>query len=178
MADHPEYASEQFAKGLAVRREVLDKGFDRRRNAFTGAYGDPALDAAVLRLPLTGFIAADDPKMIGTVAAIERDLMADGFVKRYETSETDDGVGGEEGAFLAASFWLVDVLALQGRTQDAERLFTRLTGIANDLGLLAEEYGGGRQLGNFPQALSHLSLVVSALNLTMDRGPVHERRAR
>jgi len=161
-----------------VRSEVLEKGFDAARNTFTGTYGAPPLDAAVLRLPLTGFIAADDPRMIGTVAAIERELIEDGFVKRYQTDETDDGVGGEEGAFLAASFWLVDVLALQGRTEDAEVLFERLYGIANDVGLLAEEYGFGRQLGNFPQALSHLSLVVSALNLTMQHGPARERNAR
>jgi GH15 family glucan-1,4-alpha-glucosidase len=167
-------------QGLAdeVRAEVLDKGFDAARNTFTGAYGDPALDAAVLRLPLTGFIDANDPRMIGTVAAIERELIGDGFVKRYQTGETDDGVGGGEGAFLAASFWLVDVLALQGRVADAEALFDRLCGLANDLGLLAEEYGYGRQLGNFPQALSHLSLVVSALNLTTQHGPAQERKAR
>lgn len=176
--DHDGEASAHY-RALAdrVRAEVLDKGFDRNLGAFTGAYGDPALDAAVLRLPLTGFIAADDPKMIGTVAAIERDLICDGFVQRYQTEETDDGVGGGEGAFLAASFWLVDVLAMQGRRDDAERLFARLCGIANDVGLIAEEYGGGRQLGNFPQALSHLSLVVSALNLAMERGPAHERRS-
>ncbi|MBY8829814.1 glycoside hydrolase family 15 protein [Hephaestia mangrovi] len=172
-------ASEKYrALAEQVRAEVLDKGFDAEQNSFTGAYGDPALDAAVLRLPLTGFIEADDPRMIGTVAAIERELMKDGFVKRYQTEQTDDGVGGGEGAFLAASFWLVDVLALQGRAADAEKLFGRLCGLTNDVGLLAEEYGYGQQLGNFPQALSHLSLVVSALNLTMQHGPARERKAR
>jgi GH15 family glucan-1,4-alpha-glucosidase len=116
--------------------------------------------------------------MIGTVAAIERDLMQGGFVQRYQTDRTDDGVGGGEGAFLAASFWLADVYALQERHEDARRLFDRLCGLANDVGLLAEEYGDDRQLGNFPQALSHLSLVVTALNLTTDRGPAKEREAK
>ena len=135
-----------------------------------------ALDAAVLRLPLVGFIDADDPRMISTVKAIEQHP----DVRRLSSnatrpSKTDDGVGGSEGAFLAASFWLVDVYALQGRVDDAEALMSRLCGLANDVGLLSEEYGDGQLLGNFPQALSHLALVNSALNMSMDRGPVSER---
>ncbi|MGN6268535.1 MAG: glycoside hydrolase family 15 protein [Sphingomonas sp.] len=178
--EHHDAALSRHYRGLAerVKQEVLDKGYDSKRNAFIRAYDDPALDAAVLRLPLVGFIKADDPRMIGTVAAIERDLMQGGFVARYQTDRTDDGVGGGEGAFLAASFWLADVYALQGREEDARALFERLCGLANDVGLLAEEYGDDRQLGNFPQALSHLSLVVTALNLTTDRGPAKEREAK
>jgi GH15 family glucan-1,4-alpha-glucosidase len=156
---------------------VLDKGYDEKRESFTQTFGAPELDAAVLRLPLVGFIEADDPRMVSTVKAIEQNLMCDGFVQRYETDKTDDGVGGSEGAFLAASFWLVDVYALQGRKDDAEALMSRLCALANDVGLLSEEYGDGQLLGNFPQALSHLALVNSALNMSMDHGPAKERGA-
>ncbi|TPG18531.1 glycoside hydrolase family 15 protein [Sphingomonas koreensis] len=174
----PDCASRYRKLADEVRAQVLTEGFDAARQCFVGAYDDPALDAAVLRLPLVGFIDANDPRMIGTVAAIEAELLHDGFVARYQTGDTDDGVGGGEGAFLAASFWLVDVYTLQGRAEDARALFDRLCGLANDVGLLAEEYGDGRLLGNFPQALSHLSLVNSALNLTMQHGPARERKDR
>jgi GH15 family glucan-1,4-alpha-glucosidase len=160
-----------------VKAEVLERGFDRDRNAFTSAYGDATLDASVLRLPLVGFIAADDPRMIGTVAAIERELIRDGFVLRYQTGQTDDGVGGDEGAFLAASFWLVDVYTMQGRMADAQTLFERLAGLVNDVGLLSEEIGKTGMLGNFPQALSHLALVNAAMNLTGGHGPAEQRGA-
>ena len=150
-----------------VHEEVVEKGFDRQRNTFVRAYDDNSLDAAALRIPLVGFLPADDPKMAGTVAAIEKDLMQNGLVRRYRTEETDDGLTGGEGAFVAANFWLVDVYHLQGRHGDAVALFERLLGRASDLGLLAEEMSivDDRQLGNFPQGLSHLSLVSSAVRL-------------
>ncbi|ARU15999.1 glycoside hydrolase family 15 protein [Croceicoccus marinus] len=155
-----------------VREEVLDKGFDRKRNSFVRAYDDDALDAAVLRLPFVGLLDPCDERMIGTVAAIESELMRDGLVWRYRTEDTDDGLGQGEGAFVAAGFWLVDAYHAQGRVDDARELFERLLGRANDLGLLAEELSGEDdiQLGNFPQALSHLSLIATADRLAGGRG--------
>lgn len=160
-----------------VKAQVLERGFDAEQNSFTRAYEDKALDAATLMLPLVGFIAADDPRMIGTVAAIEAKLMSGGFVRRYDPAETDDGVGGSEGVFLACSFWLADNYALQGRTDDANTMFDRLCAHASDLGLFAEEIdpGTGTMLGNFPQALTHLSLIGTAMNLHQVRGPNAER---
>ncbi|BBC72591.1 glucoamylase [Altererythrobacter sp. B11] len=154
---------------------VLERGYDAERNTFVAAFGEEGLDAATLRLPLVGFLPADDPRIAGTVAAIERELMRDGLVHRYSPEKSDDGVGGDEGAFLATSFWLADVYVLQGRLDEARKLFERLCGLANDIGLLSEEAGGGRLLGNFPQALSHLSLVTTALNLGRGGGPAQER---
>ncbi len=150
-----------------ARREVLARGFDPDRGAFTRAFDDPALDGATLRLPLVGFIDANDPRMIGTVAAIERDLLRDGYVWRYSSDLTDDGVGGQEGAFLAVGCWLADVYAMQGRAEDARAMFRRTRDAANDLGLLSEEVWpqDGRALGNIPQALSHVALVNTALTL-------------
>jgi GH15 family glucan-1,4-alpha-glucosidase len=166
----------------AIHAEVCDRAFDPAQNAFVQAYGTGALDASVLLIPLVGFLPASDPRVAGTVAAIERGLMRDGFVMRYDTATpasppssdahpTTDGLPPGEGAFLACSFWLADNYILLGRYDDAERLFDRLTGLANDLGLLAEEYdpGLGCQLGNFPQAFSHLSLVNTAFNLSRER---------
>lgn len=146
-----------------VHAEVLCKGFNRTRNSFTRAYDDEALDVAVLRLALVGFIDAMDERMLGTVAAIERELMTNGLVRRYATSVTDDGVGEEEGAFLAASCWLADVYRLQGREADAAALIDRVAGAANDVGLLSEEVSltDGAMLGNIPQALSHVAYVNS-----------------
>lgn len=167
----------QHYRALAerVKAQVIERGFDAERNAFTASYNGKSLDAAVLRLPLVGFLPADDPRIAGTVAAIERDLIRDGLVRRYATDETEDGVGGDEGAFLAASFWLADVYALQGRMAEACKLFERLCGLANDVGLLAEEHDGTSLLGNFPQGLSHLSLVSTAMNLGRNGGPAQER---
>ena len=146
-----------------VRRDVMDNGFEQSVGAFTQAYGSRDIDAAVLRLPLVGFIDASDPLMVQTVAAIERELMHDGFVWRYKPNGTD-GLNGAEGSFLACSSWLVDVYAAQGRMDDAAQLFARICDAANDLGLLSEEYlpGEQRMLGNFPQALSHVALINNA----------------
>jgi GH15 family glucan-1,4-alpha-glucosidase len=163
-----------------IRVEIMQKGFDERRNTFTQFYGTSKLDGSLLMLPLVGFLPADDHRMRGTVAAIERDLVSRGFVHRYHTEQQVDGLPPGEGAFLPCSFWLVDNYALQGRTDDALALFERLLGVRNDLGLLAEEYDpiAERLLGNFPQAFSHVSLVNTARNLTSDRaGPAEDRQS-
>ncbi|WP_330258574.1 glycoside hydrolase family 15 protein [Streptomyces murinus] len=154
-----------------VHREVCEKGYDPERNTFTQSYGSRELDAALLLIPRVGFLPPDDPRVIGTVDAIRADLGHGGFLRRYDSEEDDeavvDGLPGGEGAFLACSFWLVDALHLTGRPKEARELFERLVRVANDVGLLAEEYdpGADRQLGNFPQAFSHLGLVNSALTL-------------
>ncbi|HWH24535.1 MAG TPA: glycoside hydrolase family 15 protein [Candidatus Limnocylindria bacterium] len=158
-----------------VRQEIHDdvcrQGYDSKRNTFTQYYGSEALDASLLMIPLLHFLPATDRRMRGTVEAIERELMQDGFVLRYRTEETDDGLPTGEGAFLACTFWLVDNLALLGRLDEAERLFERLLGLRNDVGLLAEEYDPRRRrlLGNFPQAFSHVGLVNAAYNLDRAR---------
>jgi GH15 family glucan-1,4-alpha-glucosidase len=147
-----------------IHLDVCEHGFDRQQNAFTQSYGRPELDAAVLLMPALGFLPASDPRVRGTIAAIEKNLTQDGFVLRYKPESTGDGLAGTEGAFLACSFWLVDAYAYSGRSKDAERLFERLVSLRNDLGLLSEEYDPkrGRLLGNFPQAFSHLALIHSA----------------
>ena len=147
-----------------IHRDILEHGFDRRQNAFTQAYDSPALDASLLLMPALGFLPASDPRVQGTIGAIEKNLLRDGFVLRYHTEQTGDGLPGEEGAFLACSFWLVDAYAYSGRRREAEALFERLLSVRNDLGLLSEEYEprSGRLLGNFPQAFSHLALIHSA----------------
>jgi GH15 family glucan-1,4-alpha-glucosidase len=153
-----------------IRREIYEKGFDAEKNAFTQYYGSDALDASLLMIPRVGFLPATDPRMVGTVEAIERELVEDGFVLRYRTTDsgTVDGLHGREGAFLACSFWLADCLHLMGRTRDATAMFERLLSLRNDLGLLAEEYDhvARRQVGNFPQAFSHVSLVNTAFLVT------------
>ncbi|MFE7978591.1 glycoside hydrolase family 15 protein [Streptomyces shenzhenensis] len=148
----------------AVHREVCEKGYDPDRNTFTQYYGSRELDAALLLIPRIGFLPPDDPRVIGTVDAVRAELGHDGFVRRYAGSGID-GLPGGEGVFLACSFWLADALHLTGRTQEARELFERLVGLANDVGLLSEEYDpvAGRQLGNFPQAFSHIALVNTAL---------------
>jgi GH15 family glucan-1,4-alpha-glucosidase len=150
-----------------IRREILRKGIDPERNCFVQAYGSKHLDASLLLLPMVGFVSANDPRMKNTIREIEKNLMFDGLVLRYGTESGVDGLPAGEGAFLACSFWLVDNYLLQGRRRDAERLFERLLGLANDVGLLAEEYEprGRRMLGNFPQAFSHVALVNAGLNL-------------
>ncbi|MFG2935614.1 glycoside hydrolase family 15 protein [Streptomyces sp. NPDC048282] len=151
-----------------VHREVCEKGYDPKRNTFTQYYGSRELDASLLLIPRLGFLPPDDPRVIGTVDAIRDDLGHDGFVRRYDTDAVGvDGMPGGEGAFLACSFWLADALHMTGRTDEAKELFERLVGLVNDVGLLAEEYdaGLGRQLGNFPQAFSHIGLVNTALTL-------------
>ncbi len=162
-------------RGLAdeAKNIVLRHGFDEHHGTFTRAFADEAREAAVLRLPLVGFIDAHDERMVRTVAAIERDLLRDGYVWRYSTDMTDDGVGGEEGAFLAVGCWLADVYAMQGRLDDASALFARVCDAANDLGILSEEFWvkDGRQLGNFPQALSHVALVNTAMTIASGGKP-------
>ena len=150
-----------------LRREILEKGFDRERNTFTQSYGSTELDASCLRIMLVGFLPPDDPRMIGTVDAIQRGLTKDGLVQRYDPSTTVDGLRGGEGMFLACSFWMASNLHLIGRADEARAMFERLSRLANDVGLLSEEFdpGAGRMLGNFPQALSHLAMVHAAFTL-------------
>jgi GH15 family glucan-1,4-alpha-glucosidase len=147
-----------------IHAEVCERGFNPRVGAFTQSYGSDALDASVLLMPHTGFLPARDPRVMGTVAAIEKNLMRDGFVLRYATETGADGLPGTEGAFLACSFWLVDNYSFAGRLDEAQALFERLVGLRNHLDLLAEEYDPRlrRQIGNFPQAFTHLALITSA----------------
>jgi GH15 family glucan-1,4-alpha-glucosidase len=162
-----------------MHEEICAKGFDATRNSFTQSYGSPGVDASLLLIPVVGFLPADDPRVVGTVAAIERELLAEGFVRRYRTEEGADGLPPGEGVFLACSFWLADVYAMQGRMREAQAMFERLLALRNDVGLLAEEYDpqAKRQVGNFPQAFSHLALVGTALNLDQ-RGPAQKRSRR
>jgi GH15 family glucan-1,4-alpha-glucosidase len=141
------------------------------------AYGGKTVDASLLMLAELGFVAPDDPMFVGTVAAIETDLLRDGFVLRYDTERVDDGLPPGEGAFLACSFWLVNAYVLLGRLDDAEALFERLLSIRNDVGLLAEEYDphARRQVGNFPQAFSHIGLINAAFNLSRAEKPSEQR---
>jgi GH15 family glucan-1,4-alpha-glucosidase len=161
-----------------IHKDVCDKGFDAKLGSFVQAYGSKALDASLLLLPLVGFLPPEDPRIRGTVAAIERRLLADGFVLRYDSGEVADGLPPGEGAFLPCSFWLADNYVLQGRLVEARELFERLLSVRNDVGLLAEEYDPrlGCQLGNFPQAFSHVALVNTAFNLTRAEGPAERRR--
>jgi GH15 family glucan-1,4-alpha-glucosidase len=157
--------------------DVLARGFDKARGTFVQAYGSDQLDANLLLLPCVGFLPAHDPRVKNTVTAIEQRLVRNGFVMRYSTEDVEDALPPGEGAFLACSFWLVDVYILQERYDEAEALFRRLLGLCNELGLLSEEYdpSGKRLVGNFPQAFSHLALINSAYNLTRVRKPVHQR---
>ncbi|MGE0653063.1 MAG: glycoside hydrolase family 15 protein [Alphaproteobacteria bacterium] len=165
------------ARREEIRSEILVKAVDAD-GVFTRSYGSRHLDASALVIPLVGFLPPDDKRVVATVEAIQDRLTVDGFVRRYEAASAEDGVGGEEGTFLLCSFWLVDCLALMGRRKEAVRLFERLLGLRNDLGLLAEEYDPttGRQLGNFPQAFSHVALASSAMTLCPDTvGPSQQR---
>ncbi|QKV95672.1 glycoside hydrolase family 15 protein [Streptomyces sp. NA02950] len=156
----------------AVHREVCEKGYDPARATFTQSYGSTELDAATLLIPRVGFLPATDPRVTGTIDAVRRELSEDGLIRRYTTDgDTNvDGLPGREAAFIACSFWLADALQLTGRRKDARALFERLLDLRNDVGLLAEEYdpAGGRMLGNFPQAFSHIGLVGTALTLAED----------
>jgi GH15 family glucan-1,4-alpha-glucosidase len=161
-----------------IHAEVCERGFDQELNSFVQAYGSKRLDASLLLIPLVGFLPPSDPRIQGTLRAIENTLLFDNeFVLRYETDNSTDGLPPGEGAFLACSFWLVDNYVLQGRYEDARRLFERLLARCNDVGLLAEEFepASGRMLGNFPQAYSHVGLINCALNLTRRVGPAEER---
>ncbi|WP_155055550.1 glycoside hydrolase family 15 protein [Streptomyces blattellae] len=155
-----------------IHRDVCEKGYDKERNTFTQSYGSKELDASLLLIPQMGFLPPDDKRVIGTIEAIQRELStADGFILRYPTSGEDEGVDGlpgDEGAFLACSFWMADDLAMIGRVDEARKLFEKLLSLRNDLGLLAEEWDPRlqRQVGNFPQAFSHVPLIDTALRLT------------
>lgn len=160
-----------------IHADVCLNGFDPVLGSFTQTYGSKALDASLLQIALTGFLPADDPRVVGTVAAIERDLIQDGLLLRYDTERSVDGVAGHEGTFLVCSFWLADVYVLMGREEEAAALFDRLCGLCNDLGLLAEQYDpkAKRMLGNFPQAFSHIGIINTALNLHRVVCPVKSR---
>ena len=164
-----------------LRQEIHDEvcrfGFDLELGSFVRAYGSKELDASLLLLPAMGFLPPDDPRIRGTVKAIEHRLVVNGFVRRYDTAQSADGLPAGEGVFIACGFWLVDVYVLLGRHDDARKLFERLLKLQNDLGLLSEEYdpGAGRLVGNFPQAFSHLALVNSACNLSRMEKPAEQR---
>ena len=164
-----------------IHADVCARGYDAKMKSFTQSYGSNALDASLLMMALVGFLPPGDARIRGTVEAIGRELMEDGFILRYRTQHTDDGLRGREGAFLACSFWYADNLALIGRRREAEEMFERLLTCRNDVGLLAEEYDprGRRQLGNFPQAFSHVALVSTAYNLAREETekPAEERAA-
>jgi GH15 family glucan-1,4-alpha-glucosidase len=163
-----------------IHDEVCRRAYDPKLAAFTQSYGSTQLDASVLLIPLVGFLPANDERVQSTVDAIQRTLMQDGLVLRYLTGDGGvDGLPGGEGVFLPCSFWLVDCLELLGRHDEAHALFERLLGLANDLGLIAEEYDpvNQRLLGNFPQAFTHLALVNSAFNLAAHHPPMERRHA-
>ena len=161
-----------------IHDEVCQSGFDAEQGAFVQYYGSKELDAALLLMPQVGFLPVDDPRVVGTIEAVERDLTIDGFVLRYRNREHVEGLPPGEGVFLACSFWLADALVMSGRRDRAVALFERLLALRNDVGLLAEEFDprAGRALGNFPQAFSHVGVINTAHNLTLARGPA-ERRA-
>jgi GH15 family glucan-1,4-alpha-glucosidase len=160
-----------------IHAEVCARGFDQRRGCFVQAYESKQLDASLLLLPTTGFLPASDPRVRATIEAVERELLCDGFVMRYDTGATDDGLPAGEGVFLACSFWLADAYVMLGRVDEARALFERLLALRNDVGLLSEEYDTRlrRQVGNFPQAFSHVALVNTAHNLSHATKPVHQR---
>jgi GH15 family glucan-1,4-alpha-glucosidase len=174
--NHPR-ADRWRALRAEIHEDVCRHGFDVALGSFVQSYGSRELDASLLQIPIVGFLPADDPRVVGTVAAIERGLMADGFVMRYRSETAPDGLPAGEGAFLACSFWLVDAYVLQARWDEARALFDRLVALSNDVGLLSEEYDprSGRLIGNFPQAFTHVALVNSAFNLTRAEKPAAQR---
>jgi GH15 family glucan-1,4-alpha-glucosidase len=159
-----------------ICRDVCEKGFDARQNTFVESYGSQLLDASILLLPAVGFLPASDPRVRGTIEAIEKYMMRDGFVLRHDPREVSDEKPPIEGAFLACSLWLADAYVLAGEIDKAQALFDRVVAIANDLGLLAEEFDSGacRQTGNFPQALTHIALINTAHNLSDAKKPVEK----
>lgn len=162
-----------------IHAAVCDQGYSPRKQAFVQSFGSEDLDASLLMIPLVGFLPHEDPRVRGTVDAIQKELMADGFVLRYRTESGADGLPPGEGAFLACSFWLVDCLHMQGRVTEAQTMFERLLSLRNDLGLLSEEYDphAGRLVGNFPQAFSHIALISTAMNLSAAHtGPAEQRQ--
>jgi GH15 family glucan-1,4-alpha-glucosidase len=165
-----------------IHADVCENAYNKEMGAFVQAYGSRLIDASTLTIPLVGFLPANDPRVVGTVKAIERNLLVDGFVLRYDSAATDDGLPPGEGAFLACSFWLADNYALMGRHADARRMFDRLLGLRNDVGLLSEEYDQNlrRQVGNFPQGFSHVELLNTAfiLGRVAEPGPTGRRQPR
>jgi GH15 family glucan-1,4-alpha-glucosidase len=161
----------------AIHAEVCTRGFNPDVGAFVQSYGSTLLDASLLMMPLVGFLPASDARVRGTVDAIQRHLVRDGFVARYQTTPDVDGLPPGEATFLLCSFWLVDNLELQGRHEEAQKIFERLLSVRNDVGLLAEGYAPerGHLAGNFPQAFSHVGLINSALNLSRRLAPAKER---
>jgi GH15 family glucan-1,4-alpha-glucosidase len=161
----------------AIFDEVCREGFNPKLNSFTQYYGGTGLDASLLFIPLSGFLPATDPRVVGTVEALERELLQDGLLLRFKPEADVDGLSGEEGVFIACSFWLVMVYQFMGRQDDARRLFNTAISTGNDLGLLAEEYDprAKRQQGNFPQAFSHVALINTAFNLTRADKPQEQR---
>ncbi|HTV32802.1 MAG TPA: glycoside hydrolase family 15 protein [Methylocella sp.] len=160
-----------------IHDEVCRRGFNRELGSFVQTYDSDLLDASTLLIPQVGFLLPDDPRVQGTVAAIERKLLRGGFVLRYDSAAADDGLPPGEGAFLPCSFWLADAYVLIGRNADAQRLFKRLVGLCNDVGLLSEEYDPGAQrlVGNFPQAFSHIALINTAHNVAAATKPCEQR---
>jgi GH15 family glucan-1,4-alpha-glucosidase len=156
-----------------LHKEICAKGFSKKLNSFTQSYGSKTLDASCLRLGIVGFLPMDDPRIIGTVDAIQKALTKDGLVQRYNPEKSPDGLKGSEGTFLACSFWLVTCLWLMGRKDEAKQMFHRLLALRNDVGLLSEEYDpvAKRMLGNFPQALSHIALVHAAFAISGQWAP-------
>jgi GH15 family glucan-1,4-alpha-glucosidase len=154
-----------------IHDEILKRAYDPQRHTFTQSYGSAALDAGALMIGLVGLLDPADDRFTGTIDAVRRELGHDGFIARYSTDVTDDGLSGSEGQFLACSFWLVEALALNDREAEARDLFERLLALRNDLGLYAEEYdvARGRQVGNFPQAFTHLALIEAARVLSGER---------
>jgi GH15 family glucan-1,4-alpha-glucosidase len=160
-----------------IHRDICEKAYDPDLGTFTQAYGSKELDASLLLMPLVGFLPCSDPRVRGTIEAIEKHLMADGFVLRYRTEHVDDGLPPGEGAFLACSFWMVSALKMVGRSDDAQQLFERLLELRNDVGLLAEEFDPriNRQVGNFPQALSHISMINAGFEFNRASSPGQQR---
>jgi GH15 family glucan-1,4-alpha-glucosidase len=165
------------ARCLQIHEDVCAKGFDAELNSFVQSYGSKWLDASLLLIPSTGFLPIDDPRVRGTIAAVEKRLMQDGFIMRHDPGEIETGLAHGEGAFLACSYWLADCYMMLGRKDEARKLFERLLAIRNDLGLLSEEYDVDkkRQVGNFPQAFSHIALVTTAHNLSGPEKPAEQR---
>ncbi|GAC1492380.1 MAG: hypothetical protein NVS2B11_16750 [Acetobacteraceae bacterium] len=165
------------AAAAAIHAEVCAHGFDPELDSFVQSYGSKLLDASLLLIGTTGFLPPDDPRIAGTVRAIEGRMLQDGFVMRHDPAEIETGLSHGEGAFLACSFWLADAYHLAGRDEDAARLLERLLALRNDVGLLAEEYdvGARRQVGNFPQAFSHIALINTVHNLSRPEKPARQR---
>jgi GH15 family glucan-1,4-alpha-glucosidase len=161
----------------AVKDEVCRKGYDGAKRSFVQYYGSREVDASALLLPLVGFLPVSDPRVVGTVRAVETDLLDGGFVRRYRDTAGLGAFSRGEGCFLPCSFWLADVYLISGRRAEAQKLFDRLLSVANDVGLLPEEYDPAtrRMLGNFPQAFTHVALVNTAHNLSLSQGPARDR---